>query len=68
MTTTRSSPSARPTCCSTRTSPLNRSWDRIVCLSKYQSVQLRAFDFFMANYEYDRARAVLETPLRPSDS
>ncbi len=42
-------------------------WDRIVGLSKHQSVQLRAFDFFMANYEYERARAVLETPLRASD-
>ncbi len=42
-------------------------WDRIVALSKYQSVQLRAFDFFMGGYEYDRARAVLETPLRPTD-
>ncbi len=42
-------------------------WDRIVDLSKHQSVQLRAFDFFVSNFEYERARAVLETPLRPSD-
>jgi hypothetical protein len=42
-------------------------WDRIVSLSKHQSVQLRAFDFFMSNYEYERARAVLETPMRESD-
>ena len=43
------------------------SWDRIISLSKYPSVQLRAFDFFIANYEYDRARAVLQTPLRADD-
>jgi tetratricopeptide (TPR) repeat protein len=42
-------------------------WSRIIGLAKFQSVQLRAFDFFMSNYEYERARAVLETPLREGD-
>ena len=42
--------------------------DRMVALATYQSVQLRAFDFFIADYDYERARAVLETPLRPTDA
>ena len=42
--------------------------DRMVRLATYQSVQLRAFDFFMADYDYERARAVLDTPLRPTDA
>jgi hypothetical protein len=40
----------------------------MVELATYQSIQLRAFDFFIADYDYDRARAVLETPLRPTDA
>ena len=41
---------------------------RMVALATYQSVQLRAFDFFVGDYDYDSARAVLETPLRPTDA
>ena len=42
--------------------------DRMVRLAGYQSVQLRAFDFFMSEYDYERAHAVLATPLRPTDA
>jgi tetratricopeptide (TPR) repeat protein len=41
---------------------------RMVELATYQSIQLRAFDYFMSDYDYERARAVLETPLRPTDA
>ena len=40
----------------------------MVRLASYQSVQLRAFDFFMSEYDYERAHAVLATPLRPTDA
>ncbi len=42
--------------------------DRIVSLATYQSIQLRAFDFFLDDFDYDRARAVLDTPLRSTDA
>ncbi|THD46442.1 MAG: hypothetical protein E7774_06405, partial [Bradyrhizobium sp.] len=41
-------------------------WDRIVALSAYPSIQSRAFDFFISNFDYERARTALETPLRAS--
>ena len=40
--------------------------DRMVRLASYQSVQLRAF--VTAEYDYERAHAVLATPLRPTDA
>src|SRR5579863_9369775 len=43
-------------------------WDRIVALSAYPSIQSRAFDFFISNFDYERARAALETPVPASDS
>jgi len=41
--------------------------DRIVALSNAQSVQMRAFDFFLKEYDYDRLRAVIDMPGRSSD-
>src|SRR5579863_62201 len=42
-------------------------WDRLLALSIYPSIQPRAYDFFVASFEYERARAVLGAPLRTSD-
>jgi hypothetical protein len=42
-------------------------FDTIVRLSRFQSIQLRAYEFFVENFEHRRAEAVLATPLRPSD-
>jgi hypothetical protein len=41
--------------------------DRIVSLCGSLSVQLRAFDFLMKEYDYDRVRAAIDTPGRSSD-
>ena len=37
--------------------------DRIIELSVHQSVQLRAFDYFLERYDHARARRVLDTPI-----
>jgi hypothetical protein len=41
--------------------------DVIVRLSRFHSVQLRAFDFYVDNFDHPHAEAVLATPLRSSD-
>lgn len=41
--------------------------DRMVALSTAQSVQMRAFDFFLKEYDHDRLRAVIDMPGRSSD-
>src|SRR5262249_31071211 len=40
---------------------------RLEELTVYQAVRTRAFDFFMNNYEYPLAEAVLSVPPRPQD-